>query len=234
MSKIYDFVQELSLKDFVRAMVVVPALLVAPALFFQVSDTAEMQVQDTNWRELAVAFLSAPEEPSLQVYAARSFSLLELETFNREHIARAFQEKQQLDCLTTAIYYEARSEPIAGQLAVAQVVLNRTNSSVYPSTVCEVVYQGSNRSTGCQFSFTCDGSLNTEPKDRVLARSRASAVNVLLEMNGNATIERATHYHTIAVNPIWSANLLRTANVGSHVFYRFPNAREKALLTKDI
>jgi spore germination cell wall hydrolase CwlJ-like protein len=99
--------------------------------------------------------------------------------------------------------------------------------------VCEVVYQGSERITGCQFSFTCDGSLQIAPRPKPWARVRASAINAKLEMN-SIPLGRATHYHTLAVNPIWSANLLRTANVGAHVFYRFPNRREKAILFKAI
>ncbi len=234
MGNIYDFFQGLTLNHFVRSMVVAPALLMAPTMFFQVSDIAKNQVDDTQWQELAVAFLQSPQIITPKINAARPFAISEVETFTRSHIEQALQQKKELDCLTTAIYYEARSEPIAGQLAVAQVVLNRTKSSIYPATVCEVVYQGANRTTGCQFSFTCDGSLQKQPRDKIWARSKASAINSFLGMSANTTIKRATHYHTMAVNPFWSSNLLRTANVGSHVFYRFPNTREKALLTKDI
>ncbi|MBL4616266.1 MAG: cell wall hydrolase [Robiginitomaculum sp.] len=216
-----------------RGSVVSLAILVLPALMSQVPYKAELQIEDTAWRALAVNFLAAPDSFPNITKATTPYDFRLLETFNAEHIDRALVDEKQLDCLTTAIYYEARSEPVAGQLAVAQVVLNRTKSKHYPSTVCEVVYQGSKRITGCQFSFTCDGSLQIAPRAKPWARTRASAINAMLEMN-SIPLGRATHYHTLAVNPVWSATLLRTANVGTHVFYRFPNRREKAILFKDI
>lgn len=212
-----------------RGAVIALAFLVVPVVMIQVPSTAKTQVEDTGWRDLAVNFLAAPDSFPTITKATTSYDFRILETFNAGHIKRALVGKKQLDCLTTAIYYEARSEPVAGQLAVAQVVLNRAASKHYPSSVCEVVYQGSERITGCQFSFTCDGSMQIAPRAKPWARTRASAINAMLEMN-SIPLGRATHYHTLAVNPIWSASLLRTANVGAHVFYRFPNRREKAIL----
>ena len=80
-----------------------------------------------------------------------------------------------LECLTSAVYYEAGSEPVDGQRAVAQVVLNRVRHPAFPSTVCDVVYQGSTRATGCQFTFTCDGSLARRPSADGWARARTVA-----------------------------------------------------------
>ena len=80
--------------------------------------------------------------------------------------------QRALDCLTQAVYYEARSEPIDGQRAVAQVVLNRVRNPAYPNSVCGTVYEGSRRATGCQFSFTCDGSLGASPRARRLGARR--------------------------------------------------------------
>lgn len=209
------------------------AILLFPALILQVSPTAEAQVEDTAWRDLAVTFLAAPDSFATVTPAQTPFDLTQMQTFTRDHITRSIRDRQQLDCLTTAIYYEARSEPLAGQLAVAQVVLNRVDSKHYPSSICEVVYQGSYRTTGCQFSFTCDGSLAKAPRDTTWARVQAVSINAMLDMKP-LSLGQPTHYHTVAVNPVWSATLLRTANVGSHVFYRFPNRREKAALFKDI
>lgn len=124
-------------------------------------------------------------------------------------------------CLTAAIYYEAASEPDAGQRAVAQVVLNRVAHKSYPNTVCGVVYQGSERTTGCQFSFTCDGSLARRPS-RLFWERAARVARDALAGYVYAPVGLATHYHTFAVNPYWSPKLINVANIGAHRFFRFP------------
>lgn len=130
-------------------------------------------------------------------------------------------------CLSQAIYYEARGESQRGQVAVAEVVMNRVRSGYYPSTICGVVYQGSHRSTGCQFTFTCDGSLNRQPRGRAWAQAQRVATAMMLGYHRPLT-QGATHYHTHAVNPIWNSGLVETTSIGSHVFYRFPNRAERA------
>ena len=123
-----------------------------------------------------------------------------------------------LECLTAAIYYEAASEPDQGQRAVAQVVLNRVAHPSYPNTVCGVVYQGSERSTGCQFSFTCDGSLARLPSRFFWSRARdvaASALSGYVE----PSVGLATHYHTNAVHPYWAPSLHFITSIGAHRFY---------------
>jgi spore germination cell wall hydrolase CwlJ-like protein len=130
-------------------------------------------------------------------------------------------------CLSQAIYYEARGETQRGQVAVAEVVMNRVRSSAYPNTICEVVYQGSTRATGCQFTFTCDGSLNARPRGRGWDRAQRVATAMLLGYHRPIT-QNATHYHTHAVNPVWNSGLVETTNIGSHVFYRIPNRAERA------
>ena len=126
-------------------------------------------------------------------------------------------------CLTAAIYYEAATEPDAGQRAVAQVVLNRVAHRSYPGTVCGVVYQGSERSTGCQFSFTCDGSLARVPS-RLFWERAAQVARTALAGYVYAPIGLATHYHTIAVNPYWAPSLAYLGTIGAHRFYRFAGA----------
>ena len=126
-----------------------------------------------------------------------------------------------LDCLTAAVYYEAASEPDAGQRAVAQVVLNRVAHTSYPNTVCGVVYQGSERVTGCQFSFTCDGSLARKPAVFFWERARQVA-SAALGGYVYAPVGLATHYHTFAVHPSWNAKMLNIANIGAHRFFRMP------------
>jgi spore germination cell wall hydrolase CwlJ-like protein len=127
---------------------------------------------------------------------------------------------RSLDCLTQAVYYEAATEPLEGQRAVAQVVLNRVRHPAYPNTVCGVVYQGSQRSTGCQFTFTCDGALRRAPMASYWARARNVAAQALAGYV-HAPVGWATHYHTNWVVPYWSSSLVKAAVVGTHIFYRW-------------
>ena len=125
-----------------------------------------------------------------------------------------------LECLTAAIYYEAASEPDAGQQAVAQVVLNRVRHPAFPSTVCGVVYQGSEKA-GCQFSFACDGSIaRHQPSAAGWARA-ARAAAAALGGHVYGPVGLATHYHTFAVTPVWNRSLVMTDVVGAHFFHRW-------------
>ncbi|WP_346033071.1 cell wall hydrolase [Erythrobacter westpacificensis] len=128
-----------------------------------------------------------------------------------------------LECLTQAVYYEAGRETEAGKRAVAQVVLNRVRHRDYPNSVCGVVYQGHTRSTGCQFTFTCDGSLDRAPSPAGWQHARRVAQAAL---NGAvfAPVGYATHYHADYVLPYWSPKLLKNAVIGAHIFYLLPGA----------
>ena len=125
-----------------------------------------------------------------------------------------------LQCMTAAIYYEAASEPDGGQRAVAQVVLNRVAHPAYPNTVCGVVFQGSERRTGCQFSFTCDGSLARVPSRMFWLRAE-NVARMALSGYVHAPVGLATHYHTIAVHPYWAPSLSYLGTIGAHRFYKF-------------
>ena len=124
-----------------------------------------------------------------------------------------------LDCLSQAIYYEAGFEPGEGQAAVAQVVLNRLQHPAYPKTVCGVVYQGSQLVTGCQFSFTCDGSLTRQPAEGAWKNSRDTAMRALAGYV-YAPVGTATHYHADYVVPYWAPTLVKLRQIGAHIFYR--------------
>jgi spore germination cell wall hydrolase CwlJ-like protein len=228
------------------------ALLLSLSVPFMLGMTAKrgaVQLDNSTWQAFAHDFLdqqpaslSTSTAPDTQTYAldfvatgskaamAQDLRIMaSLETFTKGHFETAAIQNKALDCLTTAIYYEARSESVTGQLAVAQVVLNRVKHPAYPDNVCDVVFEGAQRTTGCQFTFTCDGSMKILPRAAGWSRSRRIAIHALLGMS-DVTIGRATHYHTTAISPYWSKTLLRTANIGSHIFYRFPSRREKALL----
>ncbi len=128
------------------------------------------------------------------------------------------EHERELGCMAQAIIYEAGLEPLAGQQAVAQVILNRTRSGVYPKTVCGVVYQGSTRRTGCQFTFTCDGSLAKRMPDRITLAARAVAEDALQGRLPDR-VGVATHYHASYVSPYWAPSLMRVGRIGAHIFY---------------
>lgn len=147
---------------------------------------------------------------SAAVVPARAFTLAGIGATDR---ARA------LECLATAVYYEAASEPDEGQRAVAQVVLNRVRHPAFPGTVCGVVFQGSERA-GCQFSFACDGAMARAPSASGWARAARNAAAVLTGQV-YAPVGLATHYHTYAVTPAWNRTLVMTDAVGAHFFHRW-------------
>lgn len=128
---------------------------------------------------------------------------------------------KQLECLSTAIYFEARGESYRGQVAVAQVVLNRTKDHRYPDTICAVVYQNQHRRNACQFSFACDGI-----PDRINDRKAwAQAEEISKKVTGGelylAEVGEATHYHATYVRPAWAPRMDRLTQIGLHVFYKF-------------
>jgi spore germination cell wall hydrolase CwlJ-like protein len=127
-----------------------------------------------------------------------------------------------LTCLAQAVYYEAAGEGTDGGRAVAQVVLNRLHHPGYPSTICGVVYEGADRPSGCQFSFTCDGSMQRIPISSLWARSREIAEQALAG-KVFAPIGHATHYHADYVLPFWADSLDKSVQVGRHIFYRLPS-----------
>ena len=135
--------------------------------------------------------------------------------------ASAATRARALECLTSAIYYEAAKEPTDGQRGVAQVVLNRVRHPAFPNSVCGVVYEGSTRVTGCQFTFTCDGSMAYRPMPALWDRARKVA-EAALKGYVFAPAGYATHYHANYVVPYWASSLTKTAVQGAHIFYRWP------------
>jgi spore germination cell wall hydrolase CwlJ-like protein len=124
-------------------------------------------------------------------------------------------------CLATAIYFEARGEPMKGELAVAQVVINRLKNPAYPSTVCGVVYQNKNMRNACQFSFACDGIKDRITDQTSWKRAQTLAKRVLNEDNWwNADVGSSTHYHATYVRPRWAKTMKKMQKLGHHVFYK--------------
>lgn len=127
-----------------------------------------------------------------------------------------------LTCLTQAVYYEAANEPMTGRRAVAQVVLNRMRHPAYPKSVCGVVYQGWQRNTGCQFSFTCDGSLHRGVNDSYSWDRARRVAEAALSGSVYRPVGLALNYHTTAISPYWAPSLVPQTVVGAHIFYRRP------------
>jgi spore germination cell wall hydrolase CwlJ-like protein len=132
-------------------------------------------------------------------------------------------------CLAQAMYYEARSEGIVGQKAVAEVVFHRMRNRNYPSTICGVVFEGSELKRSCQFSFTCNGDMKKPKNARAWAEARLLAAKIITGTVrlGDIT-DDATSYHAVYVDPVWAGHLVKTVQIGNHIFYRLPSARGRS------
>ncbi len=169
-------------------------------------------------------------DSSMSRYAMRDrdgAALASLVSFRPEHIERAETIDAETMCMAQAVYYESAREPLDGQIAVAEVIANRMRDHRYPDTACGVVYQGATRTTGCQFTFTCDGALSVAPSGENWERAQRVAAHVLMKLHEERT-GGATHYHATYVDPIWNAGLIKTDKIGLHIFYRFPRGTEWA------
>lgn len=128
---------------------------------------------------------------------------------------------EQFRCLAEAVYFESRGEPLAGQIGVAEVVLNRVDSPLYPNSICGVTRQGVGSGRGCQFSYACDG--RPEAMTSAVPRARAEKIaRMLLDGRARDVTSGATNFHATYVRPDWSRTFTRTAAIGAHVFYRQP------------
>jgi spore germination cell wall hydrolase CwlJ-like protein len=170
--------------------------------------------------------LASQDSPLSQLVSRVNPALLHaaaLQTPSPFRLANPADTAHDLDCLTAAVYYEARGESREGQAAVAQVVLNRVRSPAFPKTVCGVVYQGA-AARGCQFSFACDRSVAAHHEAGAWDRARDVAGRAL---NGYvmSTVGGATHFHVASLGAIWNGSMIKVAQVGQHIFYGFGGHR---------
>lgn len=186
--------------DAVAVSVAVPR---KPAVYFAYADTVD---------NVSAPFAALFADPSLGLGLGLS---------NGDMLPLSARGESEAKCLADAIYFEARGEGRRGQLAVAQVVINRVKNPAYPKTICGVVYQGREELHHCQFSFACDGV-----SDRISDRSAwREAVDLADEVvaNGSATvladIGNATHYHATYVSPLWAGKMKMMDQIGHHIFY---------------
>lgn len=192
-----------------RAVIATPAR--SPAAPASTLAAVPPQVFEPLTPDQAAALNAAVPISTLPNPAAAPFKLANVTEVDR---ARA------VTCLAEAVYYEAANQGTDGEAAVAQVVLNRMRNPVFPKTVCGVVFQGSNQTTGCQFTFTCDGSLARRPSAAGWLAAKAVAERALGGFV-QKDVGEATHYHTDAVVPYWQSTVLKVAQIGAHIFYRW-------------
>jgi len=160
-------------------------------------------------------------EEARQINAYKLAAPLAIETARPFTISGpAVERDKALRCLTQAVYFEAGYEPVTGQQAVAQTVLNRMRHPGYPKSICGVVYEGAARGTGCQFSFTCDGSLARTISPTVWDNAQIIAKRALAGFVMK-DVGTATHYHANYVYPYWAPTLVKLRTVGAHIFYRW-------------
>ena len=143
--------------------------------------------------------------------------------------ANAYDENNEAYCLAQNMYFEAGNQPVAGKIAVSQVVINRTNHMNYPSTICGVVYDAKYRENWkgnfvpirhkCQFSWFCDGKSDDPVDSKTWIQCLTLARNILQGEYGDIT-EGATHYHNVYVNPYWADSLNETVRINEHIFYK--------------
>ncbi len=191
---------------------------------------------DTPWLRTVEYTLKRDIDSSMSRYAMRDrdgAALASLASFRPDQIQRAETIESELMCMAQAVYYEAAFEPVPGQIAVAEVIANRVRDHRYPDTVCGVVFQGATRTTGCQFTFTCDGSMErNKAAGEPWERAQRIAAHVMMELHEERT-GGATHYHATYVDPIWNAGLVKTDQIGLHIFYRFPRGAEWASVERN-
>ncbi len=137
----------------------------------------------------------------------------------RLHLSGKTRAKAE-KCLANAVYFEARGEPVRGQIAVAQVVMNRVFSGFYPNDVCGVVYQNANRHLACQFTFACDGIPDIVTEPEAWDRAKRIAADMLDGKLWMPEVAKSTHYHAYWVHPSWVAEMKRMYRLGVHTFYR--------------
>ena len=169
----------------------------------------------------AAAVLQASGEKAKLINASLPFSSAPVQAARPFDLgAGSLDHERALLCLTQAVYYEAGFEPLAGRRAVAQVVLNRMRHPAFPKSVCGVVYQGAKLPV-CQFSFTCDGSLDRAPAPAAWRQARDVAKAALAGFV-ETSVGSATHYHADYVAPRWAPMLTKISRIGAHIFYRWP------------
>jgi hypothetical protein len=170
--------------------------------------------------QLAPALAGGAPSPQTIAYRPSEVGL----SFKYKGESQAEFEERERRCLSTAIYFEARSEPLQGQIAVGQVIMNRVRSPQFPQTICGVVYQGQ-MAPGCQFSFACDGKTDTPRQDSHWALAQKLARQITSGQVWLPEIGYSTFYHADYVSPQWKSAMNKIDTIGRHIFYKKRNEK---------
>jgi len=201
-----------------------PKLPLAFALRSQSPRPSETKARMASAAPTAVAAPQPPTKPVALPVAPPGMQIVQFGAPNpaKPNYATLIDPKdstRQMRCLAEAVYFEARSEPEAGQAAVAQVVLNRVRSGIFPTNVCGVVYQDANHPFACQFSFACEGKSLRVEEPASWATATRIAKDVVDGSNYNPKLVEAVNYHATYVYPFWAPTLRKVDKVGMHIFY---------------
>jgi len=170
--------------------------------------------EDSGHSAILTRFVPASFDAELQ--EAIAITPLRIETLSLEEERR---------CLAAGIYFEARGESVEGQLAVAEVILNRVKSRRYADSICGVVFQGASKLNRCQFSFACDGK-SAKPRDMVAWRKATRLARyVMMGQPRDPVVGHATYFHTMSVNPDWAQHMVEVKKIGRHIFYKANDRR---------
>ncbi|MFK7944621.1 MAG: cell wall hydrolase [Paracoccaceae bacterium] len=172
----------------------------------------ELKSEDANAADAAEGALASIKQDEAEANRGR---------FTSEAIANSTVKKRGAEwyCLTEALYFEARGESHSGQLAVAEVILNRVDSKRYPDSICGVIKQGQHRRNACQFSYNCDGRSNNIGNKKVFEKL-GKLSKAMIDGKPRTMTDDALYYHNTSVKPRWAKKFVRTAQIGDHIFYR--------------
>ena len=201
-------------------------------LFFNSSHAAELKnsIEEKKMDSYAflkdfinsdLIFISSLSQNSLKNFSG--FSDFDKGNFSFDIIDSLSKPKltSEMKCLAEAIYFEARGETLEGQYAVGEVIINRVLSKDFPNSVCGVISEGASRLNACQFSYNCDGKLETITEKKIYERILKLS-QMLLEPSARFLTSGATFYHSKLVSPSWSKKFIKTNEIGNHVFYKLP------------
>ena len=225
-----------------KKIIILPGLLIyllftSYSVFSQTNSNV-LKEDNMKFEHLIVNFRTAVEEGMIRLdniddnYLTKLSGLI---TFDRVHLSKnsekQFFSKKALDslrlpkmnremkCLSEALYFEARGEQIEGQIAVADVIINRKNSNRFPNTICGVVSEGSHKRHACQFSYNCDGKLELIYDKKTYSRIVKLSSMILNGAFSDVT-KGATFFHASEVSPSWSKKFKKTRKIGRHIFYK--------------
>lgn len=164
---------------------------------------------------------TAPEPKNVKGwFNKRKRGKVKVHSWMNNKLPRSTRGRKQQACLAQGIYFEARGEPLSGQAAVGQVILNRVKNPAYPNTVCGVVYQNKSKRNRCQFSFACDGIRDVVRSKQAWKAAQKVAKDITTGKVYSAEVGDATHYHATYVRPRWAKKMKKTDHIGQHIFYR--------------